>query len=302
MQKSCIKRTQTKGFLRTWRILVIVSIVFIALIPCRAQHIVKLKGSNPYLTTKVLFGDVTRLISGQQVELLGIEQNKVKVSVNGIVGFVNTEFFEVIDLELAKEIANKEAIRADQRLKNRNDSLAQLHNDSAFFLAKTTKWNDSKQFFSKPNSTQYTFLSPDENVLIRQATDYSYLKVLQLSTGRTGYVLWGNIDLPVKLKDSLNQTLKLQEEIKYKATLKEREASLKERKADLIRRFGSVNAERLLKQKIWLGMSAEMAKVVLGEPEKINRTVTASGKQEQWIYNRKEYYYFTNGTLTAWQD
>lgn len=39
-----------------------------------------------------------------------------------------------------------------------------------------------------------------------------------------------------------------------------------------------------------------------GKPYKINRTITASGTHEQWLYGSDQYLYFTNGTLTAIQD
>jgi len=45
-----------------------------------------------------------------------------------------------------------------------------------------------------------------------------------------------------------------------------------------------------------------MALVVLGSPEKNNRTVTANSISEQWVYELGQYYYFTNGILTSWQD
>lgn len=39
-----------------------------------------------------------------------------------------------------------------------------------------------------------------------------------------------------------------------------------------------------------------------GNPEKINKTTTASGVREQWVYGEGRYLYFENGVLTAIQD
>lgn len=39
-----------------------------------------------------------------------------------------------------------------------------------------------------------------------------------------------------------------------------------------------------------------------GKAYQINRTITASGTQEQWVYGSGQYLYFRNGTLTAIQD
>jgi hypothetical protein len=39
-----------------------------------------------------------------------------------------------------------------------------------------------------------------------------------------------------------------------------------------------------------------------GEPGRVNRTVTAGGVREQWVFGGGYYLYFTNGRLTAIQD
>jgi hypothetical protein len=52
-------------------------------------------------------------------------------------------------------------------------------------------------------------------------------------------------------------------------------------------------------------MTDEMAKLSWGFPAKINKTITASGTNEQWVYENlfsdNEYLYFENGKLTAIQ-
>lgn len=74
------------------------------------------------------------------------------------------------------------------------------------------------------------------------------------------------------------------------------------KKQQMIKKYGMVNAEKIMTGKIWIGMTSEMAIDSWGEPEDINRTVTNYGTSEQWIYSSKNYLYFNNGKLTGWQD
>lgn len=53
-----------------------------------------------------------------------------------------------------------------------------------------------------------------------------------------------------------------------------------------------------------IGMTQEdvLMKTHWGKPHSINRTTTASGTSEQWVYGSGNYLYFTNGKLTAIQN
>ena len=74
-------------------------------------------------------------------------------------------------------------------------------------------------------------------------------------------------------------------------------------KEDLIKKYGSSTAEKILYGMIWLGMTEEMARLSKGSPTKINRTVGSWGVHEQWVYDFEDMYlYFENGILTSWQD
>lgn len=57
----------------------------------------------------------------------------------------------------------------------------------------------------------------------------------------------------------------------------------------------------ILKGSIIIGMSAEDARTSWGDPDKVNRTVSAFGVHEQWIYGNT-YAYFEDGVLKSWQD
>jgi len=39
-----------------------------------------------------------------------------------------------------------------------------------------------------------------------------------------------------------------------------------------------------------------------GKPNKVNRTITANGTREQWVYDNGGYLYIDNGILTAIQN
>ena len=58
----------------------------------------------------------------------------------------------------------------------------------------------------------------------------------------------------------------------------------------------------VLAGQILIGMSTEAAQASWGAPGKINRTGTAKGVHEQWVYGDNTYLYFDNGTLRSWQD
>ena len=47
---------------------------------------------------------------------------------------------------------------------------------------------------------------------------------------------------------------------------------------------------------------AEVRKSLWGEPEDINKTTTAYGTREQWVYPGYRYIYFENGIVTSIQE
>jgi hypothetical protein len=51
-----------------------------------------------------------------------------------------------------------------------------------------------------------------------------------------------------------------------------------------------------------IGMTKEEVLKILGEPKDINKTITANGVSEQWVYFGDRYLYFEDGILTTIQD
>jgi hypothetical protein len=98
-----------------------------------------------------------------------------------------------------------------------------------------------------------------------------------------------------------NKWRKEQEELSVEQN-KQRQEYQRKRVTNLENKYGSKIAQDIINGLIWIGMTDEMAKESLGEPSKINRTVTTYLVSEQWVYNSRVYLYFENGILTAWQD
>lgn len=73
------------------------------------------------------------------------------------------------------------------------------------------------------------------------------------------------------------------------------------RKAAMIKKYGQSIGMLIASGHFKIGMTKTMITDAIGEPDDINRTVTARSITEQWIYGQR-YLYFTNGILTAFQD
>jgi hypothetical protein len=99
-------------------------------------------------------------------------------------------------------------------------------------------------------------------------------------------------------KDQNYEVVKAQE---AKQSALEKEQQAKQRKQNLINKYGTDTADKILAHKIWLGMTKDMAIESWGKPKDINRTVTSYSVSEQWVYGDR-YLYFDDGILTSWQD
>ena len=59
--------------------------------------------------------------------------------------------------------------------------------------------------------------------------------------------------------------------------------------------------QAVLDRKVQIGMTTEHVMAAWGRPLKVNETIRATSRDEQWIYPGSVYLYFTNGTLTTIQ-
>ncbi len=69
----------------------------------------------------------------------------------------------------------------------------------------------------------------------------------------------------------------------------------------IISKYGNETGQKLLDGYYWIGMTDDMARVSLGSPRSINKTVGAWGVNEQWVYY-SIYLYFENGKLNSYQN
>lgn len=92
---------------------------------------------------------------------------------------------------------------------------------------------------------------------------------------------------------------------------KQAEADKKDQEAKKIRLeyftkiYGEQKAKKIVDGEVWIGMSNNEARASWGSPSEINRTETAYGVREQWVYESKDYkfkfLYFEDGKLETIQ-
>ncbi len=71
----------------------------------------------------------------------------------------------------------------------------------------------------------------------------------------------------------------------------------------LTKKYGGINAKKIMKNQYWIGMTDSMARESLGRPNDINKSTGSWGVHEQWVYDTKDLYlYFENGKLTSFQN
>lgn len=76
----------------------------------------------------------------------------------------------------------------------------------------------------------------------------------------------------------------------------------KEWEKRMIEKYGEVNGKTIIQGKVRVGFTAEMCRDSWGKPSDINRTTTAYGAHEQWVYGYGCYLYFEDGILTTIQN
>lgn len=79
-------------------------------------------------------------------------------------------------------------------------------------------------------------------------------------------------------------------------------AAKNKRKADLTRQYGTSTANLILQGKIRIGMTKKMCRDSWGTPDDINKTTTAYGTNEQWVYGYSYVYFDEKGQITAIQN
>lgn len=160
-------------------------------------------------------------------------------------------------------------------------------------------------------------LLEEEMMQLNESTEISIIdyyapgiwKVRVKNTDNTGYLIMSDI---VKFKGywdiiskySNKTYLDSPEYIARQDSTRQNEFEIRRRKLpEWINSFGEINAEKILNQKYWIGMTEDMARESLGKPDVINRIVTKDFNQNQWVYNKRNLFlYFQKGVLIGFQD
>lgn len=77
------------------------------------------------------------------------------------------------------------------------------------------------------------------------------------------------------------------------------ETQPEDRYAALVAKYGTDIGKRLYQNKVWKGVTAEMAIDSWGKPKQINRMYVDQSVDEEWIYSKK-WLYFRDGILIEW--
>lgn len=81
-----------------------------------------------------------------------------------------------------------------------------------------------------------------------------------------------------------------------------RRALARRRRALLAKGWTPKIVDMVMRNEVAVGMTAAQVLESIGEPERRNRTGTATGVREQWVYGNGLYVYVQGGRVTAWQD
>lgn len=78
--------------------------------------------------------------------------------------------------------------------------------------------------------------------------------------------------------------------------------AIKKRRDLYIKKYGTINGEKVAKGQIWIGMTEQMLIDSWGWPDDINTTVTRYGTSKQFVYGLGRYVYVENGIVDTWQN
>lgn len=90
--------------------------------------------------------------------------------------------------------------------------------------------------------------------------------------------------------------------LEAQAKAKEREEKEQQRIQALVKKYGQSNVNLARQGKVKIGWNKELCKEAWGEPKSVNKTTTAYGVHEQWVYSTSRYLYFDDGVLTSIQE
>lgn len=227
------------------------------------------------------------------------------------------------------EDLQKEATRLENEIKIKTDSLNLVKNEikhlqNQEYLAKFKPKDDELIMIaslrmegklrksSSPLSNIITNINKNDTVKL---TDYQDGYWIVNKDQYFGYLSDLYINETEEIKIFKEELIRINEEFRIK---KEKEEAEKKRlenekktaiqkqkeneyRQKIITQYGKETGQKLLDGYYWIGMTDKMARISLGEPRSINRTVGSWGVHEQWVYY-SIYLYFEDGILTSYQN
>jgi len=198
--------------------------------------------------------------------------------------------------------------------------------DKILQLKKSAKSFSDGMFYLNSANYQYAVLS-FQSVIKEDSKNYAiavdkikkYIKIADVTAIKLSQEYASNndyasavISINNELKiDASNQQLR---DLKIKYTNDKAKADIAQAKADIVQAKADAQAkvdaqadeqaQAIAQAKPAIGMTKdEVRKGAWGQPDSINRTTTADGTTEQWVYDNNKYLYFdVNGLLTDMQD
>lgn len=284
------------------------------------------KSANPYMMSKSLYGDKIPLKANDRPQLFDIKDGKIKVMVNGEYGYVYQDDLKSDQelIEFKNMIANglvvlneQEKIEEAERRRNEENqsinytSIKSSYGDSSIFIVRAR--NNDVALFETPNGKVITEKLPlYEPLKVIKFYDKNYVKVRGVNDKSIfGYVLLYFIEKEKGLEQwVIDEELKEQKEnerltneklrIEKEKRLKESNIKKEKRLKELTALYGPDKAKKLINGELWIGMTVSEAIESKGTPKRINETVTADGKKQQFVYDDL-YLYFEKGVLTTYQ-
>jgi len=171
---------------------------------------------------------------------------------------------------------------------------------SAQDLQQATTKGAVRLFGDKDDLTTVIQLIPDGSTveLIKSDTLYSLVRFGDLE----GYVKSDRLDVskPVISVAPVSQPQPYAQPPQPQAAEDQQyEAQPEDRYAALVAKYGTDIGKRLYQNKVWKGVTSEMAVDSWGRPKQINRMYVDQSVDEEWVYSKK-WLYFRDGILIEW--
>lgn len=171
---------------------------------------------------------------------------------------------------------------------------------SAQDLQQATTKGAVRLFGDKDDLTTVIQLIPDGSTVevIKSDTLYSLVRFEEVE----GYVKSDRLDVskPVISVAPVSQPQPYaQPQQPQAAEDQQYEAQPEDRYAALVAKYGTDIGKRLYQNKVWKGVTSDMAIDSWGRPKQINRMYVDQSVDEEWIYSKK-WLYFRDGILIEW--